>query len=650
MSKFKQTVCYWLIFNLFFNNFLTSFSNIAWASATMDDIHEAGGSAPSPLSSLAQRNEDAEDILVLEPARKISAPQTAIEHHITEEFEEKYTLKGFTFSRFLWLTVAIIFGFLSLNGWSPIEAEEVNPLLGIGHLGVGTIKNFYASTTTYHLMLFMGFLPYTYPIFNSGLRIVKPFVAPITKVFSKIKDRCTKQKFLTSEEENLPQEINPKVLIDDKPSIFRKLSWPQVFGFGCLEVVNIGAACIYSLIVINSLRQIEISHFPEFYHFFAPFLGGAIIMDKVKTGHAKINKLFEWLENRRHKKTTEYRHHLKSALKHAIEVIETLDLGKSKDRNQLRRLIKAIFPKDSLSILEEEPEELDLNAPDLPFIDFEALGIFFKDFNDQPNKSPVHTSENPEKLSYVISTMASLALATTMTQSLEGMSKKPILSTIFGSIAGGWTAFAESLDLSKFFKKIAAPLLPQKIVNLFIRKKPDGTDQAPRSGKFLLKFWANTPLYTALLGITAGVYTSVELSEFLNTKNEPYDNILTHLNQEPFVKYFGLISLIIFEYGSHMHFQDSANMAFKRRAKQMTTRSTTLSSQRDKLVGLLEVIFKSVDQFNELGLAKLGNFIAPNLNDLAQRMLAERSTKQKKSVPPKVINEHTPLIVNDGGA
>lgn len=359
MSKFKRAVCYCLIFNIFFNNLLTSFANTAWASSTMEDIHEAGDPALSPLSPLVQRDKNQDDILDF--SRKIPAAQAAIQQHITEEFEEKYTLEGFKLFTATVLTSSTIVGLLALLALEPINSETLFKALGISKLGVGTEDAFYEATGASHWMFFTGAAAYIYIIFKGTLKVQKISIQITKSIASTIKNWWKSFKKNDSEIGETPPENfkSEKEKIDDtKKTLFRKIIAPQAISYGALEVINIVSAFSYSLILVSSLYKIE-KHFPHFFNFFSPFLIISLMSDKMMTGTSFIGKIIDQTEEYRDQEAAHIRHSLKNVLETAIAKVKELDPNNPEHQHLLYQHIKSIFPN---YIISSELEEVELSS------------------------------------------------------------------------------------------------------------------------------------------------------------------------------------------------------------------------------------------------------------------------------------------------
>ncbi|AIL12415.1 hypothetical protein IM40_00990 [Candidatus Paracaedimonas acanthamoebae] len=342
MSKFKKVICYCLIFNIFFTNILTSCANTARASSIIE-----------------QEDLDQQEIA---KRGKISAPKAAINYHITEEYEEKYTLKGFKPGTVVLLIFSTILGLFALLAWEPINAKTLFPALGIPKLGVGTENAFYEATSASHWMFGTGAAAFMYTIYKFFLKATNnTLIDTVVDKASKIKQRCIKTKIDDELEENTLQiklTKDQEKIKEANKHISRKMSTPQALGYGALEIINVGSAFIYSLITLSYLYKIEMPHFPHFFNFFAPFLLVSIMTDKVMTGHSRIGTFIERIEEHYDKETAHRRQHLKKMIHNAIAYVKKLDLEDLDDRNILRRLIKTILPGQALSNLDEEiPQE-----------------------------------------------------------------------------------------------------------------------------------------------------------------------------------------------------------------------------------------------------------------------------------------------------
>lgn len=685
MSKFKRVICYCLIFNIFFNNILTSFANTAWASSQMTSFDEDQNLRYTPR---------VEDDQSFEQTQKIPAKQAVIGRHIAEEWSEKYTLSGFTVLRFFGVILSIVLGILIVNAWEPINAKTLFPALGIPKLGVGTENAFYEATAATHWMFFAGIPGYSYSIFKFGLKTANVLTNTVKSIAFKARSCRTKPESIDLEKTHATQENEKneeEKLAKAKQQIFRKWSIPKFLGYIIPGAINVGSGFIYSMIMVDYLRRIELPHFPNFFNFFGTVLTVAIMTDKSMTGHAKTREIFEWVEEK-WDKTAQLRHRLKNKIEQAIIFVENLDLKKLKDKNILRRLIENILPQnEAASVLEEEDEELDtinngtsdetnlsgsidllgenpvesgensnislavpatgarrllsddnlitdedLVEPNFSSINFEKLFDFIKQHNTTIEDS--HKSKLLRWASYGISAFGTWGLATVMTQSLESMSGNPLLATILGGGAAGWIAFAESEDIYKALKDIS--LTPQTIINLF--KKPGFTMSL---GWLFLRH----VLYPALLASTGYAYTFVEFAEYLNTQ-EPYTNVFTTINNQiPAIKYGALPTFYLFELLSYWHFQDRTYKASARRGKQALVCSLTrLYSYQERLIGSLETTLKSVDILNKEGLTALAERLFPKETENDQITPRDTPPRREKEYfsDDSSQDEARPLIIN----
>lgn len=351
MSKFKKAVCYCLIFNIFFTNILTSIANTVRASATLsEDLEKQNGIEPLKLPTKSK---------TIDEPRKISAKQVVIERHITEEWEEKYTLKGFKVFTGIWLTVSILTGLLALLAWEPINAKTLFTALGIGKLGVGTENAFYEATGASHWMFFTGAAAYIYAIFKFGLKAEKSVIQGVKGIASKVKQCCAASASSDLEEGKTSQETSKsdeEKLAEDQKKVFRKTSIPQGISYFFLDLAIIVASLFYTFIMVSYLYEIEMPRFSHFFNFFAPFLILSIMTDKLMTGHSKAGKVIQWCGEKCDQETTYLRNRLKNTLHQAKRDIKSLNLDTLKGRNTLRQYIKSIFPEQASSVLDEEEE------------------------------------------------------------------------------------------------------------------------------------------------------------------------------------------------------------------------------------------------------------------------------------------------------
>ncbi|MBN9412444.1 MAG: hypothetical protein J0H12_00760 [Candidatus Paracaedimonas acanthamoebae] len=706
MSKFKKVVCYCLIYSIFLNNLLTSFTNTAYASDITEDItiDEASPSVSTPQGTMIEE----------EQTIQIPAKQAIIEEEITKTWKRKHTLSDFSLNCSTILHVilfgfSILLGLMALNSFEALSAKTLFPAIGIGHVGVGTEKPFYEATAATHGIIFAGLVPTIYTFFKFG----KGLIDNGTLLVSKLKSRCQKQKPVDSEKGPAPENDQEK-LTKAKKQVFRKWPMPQFLGYLIPGGINIGAALTYSLITVVNLYQTEMPRFPIFFKTMFPFLIIMTFPDKCMTGHGAIKEMLEWVAQKLNRKVTQRQNALKEKIEGFRQYVENLDLEDPRDRNTLRNLIKNLLPEDeTISILNEEPEELGTIPPStrndtdlratmelseesdqdldtqqkgistqgkdeatssstidgtdlIPIIgspeesgqgsatslnsqidtskregpsfqekDFVESGvspIAYEKLYDFIREYPIssHTdlgSKISRYLSYGISFLGAWGLSTVLTQDLETIFKigekylafmapdqRIILATVIGSLAAGWIAFAEKGDIYKTLKSFETSFTSQ-----FFIKKTNGTrtDSVchPRSLKHVLKFTANILLYKSFLALTAVVFTFSEFSSYRNTRKEPYENIFTRTNDNiPAIKYIGLIALYLFEIPSYMAVQERGYNAVSRRLKQATIWSKSLSSYQEKLIGILEVMSKQINDLTPEGLTVLEQKTFPDHN------------------------------------
>ncbi|OJX09827.1 MAG: hypothetical protein BGO77_00100 [Caedibacter sp. 37-49] len=691
MLRFRKIVSYCLIFTLLFNSTIIPILNTAWAS----DISQEEISNQSLPNILMPINEDIPD-----PAAVAKFQQV-----ITEEWEEKYTLKGFGISRIIWLVFSTIIGFIALNAWEPINAKTLFPKLGIPRLGFGTESAFYEATAAIHGVMALGITAYSYTIFKFGLKLFSPVKTVVLKAKQSCSNCLKKGKNKESDLEKADNKQPKKQVnsLQSTPNIFRKWTIPKGLCAIPLETINLGSAIIYSMIVTSYFRKIE-TNYPGFADFSTPFLVASIAADKLMTGHVKVRKTLELiLEECCAKKASPSRVQLKNKIKHALRFVEILDSETVEGKKKILELINFIFPRNEFdSVFEEELEEINT---ELSSSDVEEFIVKNLEEKENPNTKTVPTinvqnssdglddsiiSENPSKhedthkssaisknqkhnvklqsspinfdevyklindhslpskaihnsksakyysripsflkadyFSYAISCLAIWGLSTTMTQGLETMLGNSSLAAVFGSSAALWIAFIESEDITKALERIIIPLLPHKVVQYFLRKKPSQEDndtsqsatnknKTASTVKSLGKFLVNVIGYKGvLLAFAAWVYTFFELADYLNDGGEQYDNSYTKINIEsPNLKLAGFVTLSLFEILSNMHLQDRGYENFLRRIKQFTLCSNGDSNYkkkiigifRERLIGVFEVMLKTVDELTDEGLEVL---------------------------------------------
>lgn len=139
---------------------ITPILNTAWASGTIEEM-DFNRSLRNILKPI---NEEAPDPNAVAKLQQV----------VTEEWEEKYTLKGFGISRIIWLVLSAIIGFITLNAWEPINAKTLFPKLGIPRLGFGTESAFYEATAAIHGVMAAGIVACSYTIFKFGLKLSSP--------------------------------------------------------------------------------------------------------------------------------------------------------------------------------------------------------------------------------------------------------------------------------------------------------------------------------------------------------------------------------------------------------------------------------------------------------------------------------------------
>ena len=191
------------------------------------------------------------------------------------------------------------------------------------------------------------------------LKTANVVTSTVKSIAFKARSRCVKPESVDLEKSSLNQEIKKneeEKLVKAKQQISRTWSFPKFLGYIIPGAINVGSAFIYSMIMVDYLRRIELPHFPNFFNFFAPVLTGAIMTDKSMSGHAKIREIFAWAEEK-WDKTAQLRHRLKNKIEQAIIFIENLDLKKLEDKNTLRQLIEDILPEnEAIAILKKEAE------------------------------------------------------------------------------------------------------------------------------------------------------------------------------------------------------------------------------------------------------------------------------------------------------
>ncbi len=745
MLRFRKIVSYCLIFTLLFNSTITPILNTAWASAS--DIVEKRDSNQSLRNIVGPINEENPDPEAVAKLQQV----------VTEEWEEKYTLKGFGISRIIWLVISTIIGFIALNAWEPINAKTLFPKLGIPRLGFGTESAFYEATAAIHVVMAVGIVAYIYTLFKFGLKLS----SPVKTVVLKAKQSCSncvkkgKNKASDLEKANDPQPEKEVKPLYPTPNIFKKWTFPKVLCAIPSEIINLGSALIYSMIVTSYFRKIE-TNYSGFADFSTPFLVASIAADKLMTGHVKVRKILGWGgEKCRGKKISPPRDHFRNKIRHALEFVERLDLETVQDKKKVLELINLIFPRNEFhSVFEQALEEItnteeDINTESSSSDETESVVRNLEE-RENPNTKTVPTIniqsrsdgpeilENPSKItsqpkdthessaantnqkhnvklqsspinfdevyrlinqdnlffeailkskiakccfsfsramsflkaesfSFAISFFALWGLSTTMTQGLETMFDNPLLATIFGSSASLWIAFIESQDISKALQRIVVPLLPHKIFLHFLSKKISQEDndtsqsatnknKTASTVKSLGKFLVNVIGYKGvLLAFAAWVYTFFELADYLNEGGEQYGNSYTKINIEsPNLKLAGFVTLSLFEILSNMHLQDRGYANFLRRIKQFTLCSNGDSAYkkkiigifRERLIGIFEVMLKTVDELTDEGLEVLEKLMPLNpgyYNNPLDIQNAyhndDNSSKQDDSEQPLLLSE-----------
>ncbi len=734
MLRFRKIVSYCLIFTLLLNNTLTSVLNKAWASDVVEDIN----SNQSLRNILMPINEEA-----LNPAAVVKLQQV-----INEEWEEKYTLKGFSIVRMIWTVLATIIGFIALNAWEPINAKTLFPKLGIPRLGFGTESAFYEATAAIHGVMALGIAAYSYTIFKFGLKLSSPAKA----IFSKAKQSCSdclkkeKNKLSDIEKADNKQSRKEAEPLQPTQNVFRKWTIPKVLCALPLEIINLGSALTYAMIVTSYFRQIEV-HFPGFANFSTPFLVASIAVDKLMTGHATVHKTLESIEEKcRGKKTSLSRVQLKNRIRQSLEFVKSLDSETVEGRDKLRELIKRILLENEfLSAFEEESEGTinrqdnidsessssekggfivrnveensnpnskivpnldvqnkrndtedliisdtsseqssqeenkhksetvdtsqnhDVTPPSLP-INFDEV---YKLISQHSLPSAIMDSNTIQYISSAISFLAIWGLSTTMTQGLETILGNPTLATIFGSSSSLWIAFSESQDITKAIERIIVSLLPHKVVQHFLGTKDSiddnkrNTSQAANKKdksplpmvQSLPKFLLNVLGYRGILLILAAwTYTFFELSDYLNEDGESYENNYTKINsQNPTLKYAGFVILYLFENLSNMHLQDRAYENFSRRIKQFiicptgspsSNKKKILGIFQERLIGIFEVMLKTVDKLTEEGLEVLEKLIPLNPGKQPNNASAAQDSTPNSDDSSQEDDPKQPLLQN----